>query len=276
MKIDAHQHFWKFDPARYPWISDRMTVLQQDYLPTDLKPLLEAHALDGSVAVQAEQSHAENAFLLELADRHPFIKGVVGWVDLTDPLLPDRLDRSATNPVFKGVRHPVQAEPPGFLLQREFVAGVQSLAAWNLSYDLLIYEHQLEEAYSFLKQIEGVRVVIDHIAKPKIAEGSFDHWAHRMTPIAALPHVVVKLSGLVTEADHQQWKHTDFDRYLDFCLEQFGPERLMFGSDWPVCLLAADYSQVHQLIQKAIGQLTGPEQAAILGETAVHFYQLEP
>lgn len=274
MRLDAHQHFWQFDPLRDTWITEEMAVIQRDFLPEDLQPLLEDKGIDGCVAVQADQSLAETDFLLSLAEKHSFVKAVVGWVDLKSDELSSVLERYVGHEPFKGVRHILQAEPDDFMTDPVFMAGVKKLADFGLTYDVLVHQGQLEETLQFIDQLPEMPLVIDHIAKPDIKNDSFDHWAKYMKAIAERKHVTVKVSGLVTEADWKNWKREDFTPYIDFCLEHFGPERLMYGSDWPVCLLAGSYSGIYDLLQSHISQLSDTEQGHIMGGTAAKFYSL--
>lgn len=275
MKIDAHQHFWQFDPVRDAWITDDMSVIQRDFLPEDLYPILEENDVDACVAVQADQSEKETEFLLGLAQSHPWIKGVVGWVDLLSPELENRLDFYKQNPAFKGVRHILQAEASGFMTQKAFVNGVSQLMTHDLTYDILTTESQLPEVVDFVKALPEMSLVIDHLSKPNIKEASFDQWKKNMERISQYEHVCVKLSGMVTEADWQNWDDSTLKPYVDACLEMFGPSRLMFGSDWPVCLLAGSYQQVYDSLKTCINELTPSEQQQILGGTATSFYKLD-
>lgn len=277
MRIDAHQHFWRYNPQDYPWIAPEMTSLQQDRLPDDLAPLLAAAGLDGAVAVQARQSLAETAWLLSLADRYDFIRGVVGWVDLRSSEVSDQLAQFASHPRFKGVRHVLQDEPDEtFMLRPDFVCGLRALADYHLSYDLLIYPQHLPIARQLIEQVPGQPFVIDHLAKPAIRSGDIEPWAAGIRRLAAFPNVFCKVSGMVTEADWRNWRPEHFTPYLDILFDAFGPERLMFGSDWPVCTLAASYQQVVDLLQSYTDQLSQEEQALVWGETAARFYRLEP
>lgn len=275
MKIDAHQHFWKYDPVRDAWITDEMSVIQRDFLPSDLSPLLKESGVEGCVAVQAGQSLIETDFLLDLAADSDIVKAVVGWVDLKSDNLTDVLDLYSDNPYFKGVRHILQAEPKGYMSSDDFVKGVSTLKSFDLSYDILSTESQLEEVLTLIQKLPEMRLVIDHISKPDIKGASFDHWAKYMKKIADHEHVSVKLSGLVTEADWGNWQANDFKQYIDFCLETFGSDRLMFGSDWPVCLLAGEYHQVYDLLKDALAPLSVSEQDLILGGVAKGFYKID-
>ncbi|UXP32629.1 amidohydrolase family protein [Reichenbachiella agarivorans] len=275
MRLDAHQHFWQFDPQRDAWITEEMSVIRRDFMPADLQPLLETRGIDGCVAVQADQSLTETDFLLGLAQQHDCIKAVVGWVDLRSDNLSTDLQRYVANPYFKGVRHILQAETAGYMTEDQFVQGVKKLKDHNLTYDILITESQLDEATQLIQLLPEMPLVIDHIAKPNIQQASFAEWAKQMEKISRFDHVAVKLSGMVTEAGWQSWDRDDFAPYLDFCMEHFGAKRLMYGSDWPVCLLAADYGQVHDLLADYIASLSVFEQDQIMGKTAADFYSIK-
>jgi L-fuconolactonase len=275
MRVDAHQHFWRYDPAEYGWIGEGMERLARDYLPTDLAPLLAAQEIDGSVAVQARQTLEETRWLLELAAKHPAILGVVGWVDLQSSDVGEQLREFAGNPRFVGVRHVVQDEPDvRFLLGEAFVRGLRQLHGFGLTYDLLLFPPQLPAAVELVAMMPEQPFVLDHLAKPQIKDGSLDPWQADIRALARHPHVSCKLSGLVTEAAWQGWKRADFTPYLEVALEAFGPRRLMMGSDWPVCLLAAEYPDVVGIVTDFIGRLSKSEQAMILGGTAGRFYRL--
>jgi L-fuconolactonase len=270
--IDSHQHFWLYNAARYGWIDDSMRPLQRDYLPEDLQPLLRAAGLEASIAVQARQDDEETAWLIELASGHPFIAGVVGWVDLRADDVEQRLERVGHAPCLVGLRHVVQAEPDGFLDGPAFRRGVAALGRYDLAYDILIYARQLPEAARFASAFPQQRFVLDHLGKPDIRSGEMDRWRRDLRALAALPHVWCKLSGLVTEADWQAWTPAQLRPYLDTALEAFGPARLMFGSDWPVCTVAATYTQVLALVRDAIAEYSADEQARMLGGTAEQVY----
>jgi len=275
IKIDAHQHFWQYNLQSLPWISDDMPVLQQDYLPPQLQEVMNQRGFDACVAVQAQQSEAESDFLLQLADQYDFIRGVVGWVDLRAYSVGSRLAHFAQHPKFKGVRHIVQDEPEEqFLLDPAFLRGIKMLSQLNLTYDILIYERQLPAALQFAAYLPEVRLVVDHLAKPKIAARELTPWQENIRSLAQYPNVYCKLSGMVTEADWQQWKADDFTAYLDVVLEAFGPERLMIGSDWPVCLLAASYEQVMEIVDRFLEQLSDAERQRVYGQNAIDFYNL--
>ena len=272
MIIDSHQHFWRYDPASYAWIDGSMDALQRDFLPDDLLPLIGASGIDGTIAVQARQDDDETAWLVELANEHTFIKGVVGWADLRATDVDRQLERLGHEPCVVGVRHVVQAEPDGFLDGSAFRRGIGALERFDLVYDILIYARQLPEATRFAAAFPNQRFVLDHLGKPDVRSGGLETWRRDLTALAALPHVWCKLSGLVTEADWSHWTPAQLRPYLDTALETFGPSRLMFGSDWPVCTVAASYAQVVELVREAIGEYSADEQRRIMGGTAEALY----
>jgi L-fuconolactonase len=274
MKIDAHQHFWRYEPVRDAWITPDMSVIRRDFLPADLQPLLDQHGFDGCVAVQADQSETETQFLLDLAAAYPFIRGVVGWTDLQAANLPERLDHWAMFPALKGFRHILQGEKPAFMLQPAFKRGIAELGRRGYTYDILVFPGHLPAVLALLKGFDNQRFVIDHLAKPYIRRGLIRQWTKDLRRVARHPNVCCKLSGMVTEADWADWKPGDFTPYLEAALEAFGPDRLLYGSDWPVCLLAADYTTQLRLVSDFIARLTPTEQARVMGANAMHFYQL--
>jgi L-fuconolactonase len=276
VKIDAHQHFWHYSPQEYGWIGPDMAVLKQDRLPGDLAPLPKEANLDGTVAIQARQTLVETQWLLDLADRFPFIEGVVGWADLCSTDLSGQLERFGTHPKFRGVRHVVQDEPDDrFMLREDFLRGIGALAEFGLTYDLLIFPRHLSVACQVVARFPDQPFVLDHIAKPVIRDGVLEPWATDIRRLAAFPNVWCKVSGLVTEVDWHRWHFADFRPYLDVVLEAFGSERLMFGSDWPVCTLASSYADVVGIVHDHIEALSSGEQAAVWGQTATRFYGLE-
>jgi L-fuconolactonase len=279
MRIDAHQHFWNFSAAEYPWVGQGMERLARDYLPDDLAPNLTAAGLGGSVAVQARQSLDETRWLLDLADRFEIVKGVVGWVDLQSDRVAEQLDEFADRPSLVGVRHVVQDEPdPRFVLGDAFVRGLRELAPRGLTYDLLLYPHQLPAASELAGMLPDQAFVLDHLAKPRVREGlsaAIEPWRADIRALAYHANVTCKLSGLVTEASWRGWQREDFTPYLETALDAFGPERLMIGSDWPVCLVAAEYADVARIATDFIAKLSATEQEAIRGGTATRFYGLD-
>lgn len=272
MTIDGHVHFWKYDRGRDGWITDAMEVLQRDFLPADLEPLARGHGIDGVIAVQASQSEAETDFLTDLAAAHPIIRGVVGWVDLLDPKVEERLERFADRPVIKGWRHIVQGEAEGFLLRPDFQAGVRTVGRRGYTYDLLICHHQLEEAAAFIDALGDQKLIVDHCAKPHIGSGGLDRWENWMRRIARHPGVWCKMSGLLTEARWGAWEEDDFRPYLDVVFEAFGPGRLVFGSDWPVVLLSGDYTRWKNLLDSYLEPLEAEVRQAVFGANAARFY----
>jgi len=276
MHIDSHQHFWRYNPQRDGWITDGMAVLKRDFLPEDLIPELQANHVQATVAVQADQSEKETMFLLELAGRFPQIKGVVGWVDLCSPELPGRLEYFSQFEKLCGFRHIVQSEPDDrYMLREDFVAGVAALQRFNFTYDILIYPKQLRAAVELVAKFPKQRFVLDHMAKPLIRTRTISPWQQQMAELATNPHVYCKMSGLVTEADWQSWREADIRPYLDVVFDAFGPDRLMFGSDWPVCLLAGRYERVKALVVNYIHELPAEHQEKILGLNAASFYGLK-
>ena len=271
-RLDSHQHFWRYSPEEYPWIP-RGSALERDWLPHDLAALQRPLGLEGSIAVQARQSVAESDWLLGLADADPRIRGVVGWVDLRSPDLGRDLARLARHPKFMGVRHVVQDEPEDdFILGASFVEGLRRLPEFDLTYDLLVFPRQLPATVRLVERFPGQAFVLDHIAKPFIKAGTIHPWRDHTQALAAFPTVVCKVSGMVTEADHGGWKPDDFKPYLDVVVEAFGPRRLMFGSDWPVCLLAGSYEAVEGLVRDHFRGWDAQDQAAFWGGTCASFY----
>jgi len=276
MHVDAHQHFWVYDPREYDWIDDSMAALRRDFLPHDLKPELERTGFHGSVAVQARQTIQETKWLLELAAAAPFILGVVGWVDLQSVGVRSQLQAFAENPKLVGVRHVVQSEPDDrFLLRPEFLRGISILEEFDLAYDILIYPKHLPVAAEFVRKFPRQRFVLDHIAKPPIQSGGLQPWTNGLRQLAAFPNVMCKLSGMVTEADWHHWKPEHLAPYLDLVFECFGPQRLMIGSDWPVCAVAAPYSRVMAVVQDYLADYSASDRAAVLGGNALRFWKLK-
>ena len=273
MTIDAHQHFWRYDPAEYPWIP-LGSPLHADRLPDDLAPLLAGCGIDGSVAVQARQTIEESRWLLALADQSPLIKGVVGWVDLRSRAVERDLAELAAHPRFRGVRHVAQDEPDDFLRGTAFQQGIARLADHGLTYDLLVYPRQLPAAIDLVRAFPGQPFVLDHLAKPPIRTAALSPWREQIRELAALPNVMCKVSGMVTEADPAAWQPADLRPYLDVVLAAFGPDRLMYGSDWPVCLLASEYARQYAATMDYFATLSAENRAGIEGGNAVRFYRL--
>jgi L-fuconolactonase len=276
MHIDAHQHFWKYNPAEYDWIDDSMVAIRRDFLPEDLEPELERDDFQGSIAVQVRQTLEETRWLLELANRSSKILGVVGWVDLRSPDVRSQLSEVTRNPKLVGIRHIVQSEPDDhFLLRQDFLLGITSLEEFDLAYDILIYTKHLPVAAEFVERFPKQRFVLDHLAKPAIKIQEVESWAAGIRRLAAFPNVSCKLSGLVTEADWQRWKPEDFTPYLDIAFEGFGTSRLMIGSDWPVCLVAGSYNRTIDVVKDYLKQHNAEIREAVLGENARRFWKLK-
>jgi L-fuconolactonase len=273
-RIDAHVHFWRYSRAAYGWIDDSLALLQRNFLPEDAAREMRAAAMDACVAVQARQTLEETHWLLALADAHPLVAGVVGWVDLRAPDLDAQLDALASRPKLVGIRHIVQAEPDDFLHGDAFRRGVRRLARHGLAYDILVYARQLPAAIQFAAALPEQRLVLDHLGKPDIRAGAFDGWRRDLERLAALPNVYAKLSGLVTEADWRHWTAGDLHRYINAALDSFGPDRLMIGSDWPVCTVAGGYRDVLDVVRTAVAGLSPAQQDAVLGGTAQRFWNL--
>ena len=276
MVIDSHQHFWHYDPARHAWITDEMSALRRDFLPGHYESECAANGVDASVVVQVDQTESETGFLLELAELFPRIAGVVGWVDLRSPHVEGRLRHFSQFKKLCGFRHIAQAEADDrFLVQPAFLDGIARLHAFNFTYDILVYPKQLPAAIELASRFPQQRFVLDHLAKPFIKAGTLEPWASHMKTLAQNPNVFCKLSGLVTEADWGNWKPDDFQAYLDVVFAAFGADRLMFGSDWPVCRLAASYAQVRQLIEGYVDAHAPQHKQKMFCDNAIRFYGLE-
>ncbi len=279
MIIDSHQHFWQVGRFEYPWMSPELGVLYRDYLPEMLEPILKEQGVAKTILVQASNSLAETDWLLSLADQHQFIAGVVGWVDLTDSGMLEDLEVFSANPKFKGVRHLVESEPMEDWLGRpEVIRGLQTLEKHEVSYDLLVHTRHLRYVKTVAEACPELRLVVDHVAKPPISSGEvaeWAKWADALREVAGYPNVSCKLSGLVTETNLTSWRVEDLRPFIEQALEFFGPGRMMFGSDWPVCLLAASYAQVLETFQLLLGELSDEERAMIFGGNAMKFYQLQ-
>ena len=274
-RIDAHQHFWRYEPVRQGWITPDMAAIRRDALPGELAAALKAQRMDGCVAVQAESTEQETEFLLSLAHEHDFIRGVVGWVDLMSSTADATLARFAADRRMRGVRQIAQAEADDFLARDDVARGVAKLAPFGLTYDILVYERQLPAAIALVDRLPGQPFVLDHLGKPLIRAGVLEPWAANLRELARRPNVHVKLSGLITEADWAHWTAADLRPYLDVAFEAFGIERLMFGSDWPVCLVAGDYARVMSVAADYVAALSAAEQGALFGGNAARFYGLD-
>ncbi|HXB92773.1 MAG TPA: amidohydrolase family protein [Puia sp.] len=276
LRIDAHQHFWKFDPVRDGWIGPDMSVIQRDFLPADLEPILRDAGIDGCMVVQSDSSEEENEFQLGFTGRYDFIKGVVGWVDLQDPGVEERLEYYQRFPKMKGFRHVLQSEKDrALMLSHNFKRGIGLLQKWGYVYDILIYPDQLGYTRDFVAAFPNQAFVLDHIAKPHIKDRYItDEWKAAIHAVGAHPNTACKISGMVTEADWQHWKPEHFRVYIDTVVEAFGMERVLFGSDWPVCLVAASYQGVLGIVKEYFSTFSTDEQDAFFGGNAIKFYNL--
>lgn len=274
MIIDAHQHFWNYDPVRHDWIGEDMKVIRRDFQPEDIQKVLEKNGVSACVAVQADQSEAETEMLLNFSEQYGFIAGVVGWVDLRQDGLEDRLAYYSTFPQLKGFRHVLQNEDPSFMLNPDFLRGIDQLREFDFTYDILIYPHQLDAAIEMVSHFPEQRFVVDHLAKPLIKKKEIREWKEKMKDLSRHPHLYCKISGMVTEADWESWKTDDLLPYLEAVTEIFGPERLMFGSDWPVCLLASTYDKWLGLVKNYFSSFSLTDQQKVFGGNANTFYRL--
>jgi len=275
MVIDSHQHFWQVGRFDYPWMNSSLGVLYQDYLPEQLEPILHANGISKTVLVQASNSVEESRWLLNLADEYPFIAGVVGWVDLGSDDVDRQLDELVSHPKFKGVRHLVESEPADdWLVQPQVLRGLKRLSTYGVSYDLLVHTRHLKHIQKVVDACPGLKLVIDHMGKPPIASGEIETWRQELRQVAANEQINCKLSGLVTEANWTSWTKSDLRPYVDCALELFGSSRLLFGSDHPVCLLAASYKLVLASFRELLNELSGAEQQKIFGSNAAEFYGL--
>jgi L-fuconolactonase len=275
MRIDAHQHFWKFDPLRDSWITNDMAVIRRDFLPGDLQPLLQQNGFDGCVAVQADQSEEETRFLVDLAKENAFIKGVVGWVDLQAENSTERLEYFKRHEVVKGFRHILQGEKErDLMLHARFKKGIALLEQFNFTYDILIFPDQLKFARQLVSSFPNQKFIIDHLAKPYIKTKKIEEWKRDILQMTQYENVYCKISGLLTEADWQNWKKEDFIPYLDVAVEAFGSNRMVFGSDWPVSLLAGSYKKVVNVVADYFASFSKAEQDQFFGKNAIQFYNL--
>jgi L-fuconolactonase len=273
--IDAHQHFWKFDPVRDSWITDEMWVIQKDFFPNDLKPVLQQNGFDDCIAVQASQSEEETEFLISLANQYDFIKGIVGWVDLQANDIEERLEKYKSIPVVKGFRHVLQGEPQrDLMLKPEFKRGIAALQKQAFTYDILIFPDQVKFSDELAASFPEQKFVIDHIAKPYIKRKEIVEWKKDMEKIAMHENVYCKISGIVTETDWKGWKKEDFKPYLDVVVNAFGTNRILFGSDWPVCLVAASYNEMLAIVKEYFASFSKNEQEQFFGLNAIRFYNL--
>jgi L-fuconolactonase len=274
-RIDSHQHFWKFDPVRDTWIDDKMKIIQNDFLPQDLQPILKENGFDGSVVVQSDQSEAENHFHLHNAQQFSLIKGVVGWIDFQSKEVEERLEYYSQFEKMKGFRHVLQGEPRrDLMLEPSFSHGISLLRKHNFTYDILVFEDQLQYIPEFVGGFRDQLFVIDHIAKPNIKDGKIEEWRRMIKRVGQFENIFCKLSGMVTEADWKNWKNEDFQPYMDVVVEAFGIDRILFGSDWPVCLVAGPYKKIVGIVEDYFSSFSKEEQGKFFGLNAMHFYNL--
>lgn len=275
LRIDSHNHFWNYDPAHHAWISDDMEIIRQDFLPEDLEPILQEYGFQGCVAVQADQTETENHFLIEQALNNDFIKGVVGWVDFKAKNIEDRLAYYKQFKRVKGFRHILQGEADrAYMLNEDFKRGIAKLKDFGYTYDILIYTDQLAYTEAFVAAFPDQPFVIDHLAKPDIKNGEINQWMQGIKSIAQHKNVSCKLSGMVTEAHWQNHQYDEFVPYMDVVFEAFGADRVMYGSDWPVCRVAATYGNMLSIPEKYVARLSAGEQAKFWGGNAAAFYNL--
>ena len=275
LRIDSHQHFWNFDPEKFDWITEEMSLIKRDFLPGDLKPILQQNNFDGCITVQVEQTEEENNFLLKAAQDNEFIKGVVGWIDLQSENIEERLAYYTEFKKLKGFRHILQGEKKrDLMLSPDFKRGISLLSKYNFTYDVLIFPDQLMFAKELVNEFPEQKFVIDHLAKPYIKDGRIEEWKKDMEAIGSFENVYCKISGMVTEADWKNWKAKDFFPYLDVVVKSFGTNRIMYGSDWPVCLVAASYEQVLNIVREYFSSFSKNEQDLFFGGNAVKFYNI--
>lgn len=275
IRIDAHQHFWNYDHFEHGWMTDEMSAVKKNFLPRDFKPLLEQYNMNGTVLVQVSQSREETETLLKIAEDNYFVKGVVGWVDFLDNNIRKKLDNYKKYPKLKGFRHVLQTEEPDFMLQPDFLKGISALREFDFTYDILIYPKHLEKAVRLVKKFPKQRFVVDHIAKPNIKDNYLAEWETGIRLLASYPNVYCKISGMVTEADWKGWKQDDFTIYIDVIINAFGINRVMFGSDWPMCLVAASYHDVLKIVTDYFSFFSIEDQKLFFGENAINFYHLQ-
>ena len=273
--IDAHQHFWKYHPQNHAWINEDMKIIQKDFLPADLALVLSAQHVEGCISVQVDQTKQETAFQIECARHNPFIKGVVGWIDLLNPSIDRDIEAYKEHNIVKGFRHILQGAEKGFMLQPNFINGLKQLSKHHYTYDLLIYANQIQEAIELIKSAEDLPIVLDHIAKPSIKTKSIQDWEKDIKALAKYPNLYCKISGMATEADWTTWKPEDLKPYLEIVVEAFGVDRLLFGSDWPVCLVASSYERWLNTIKDYFKEFSSTEQEKIFALNCESFYTLE-
>ena len=274
-RIDSHQHFWNYNPSKHVWMNESMAVLKKDFSPEDLEPVLKSCDLNGCIAVQASESEEENEFLLGLSYQSSIIKGIVGWIDLQSENLAERLSYYKKLEKIKGFRHVIQDEPDiDFMLRPAFLNGIKTLKSFDYTYDILIFPQHLKNTYKLVKQNPEQRFVIDHIAKPEIRNNKIEDWKRDLSAIGAFSNAHCKISGMVTEAKWKEWKQDDFNIYMDTVVEIFGTDRIMYGSDWPVCTLSASYADMYKIVNDYFSSFSRQEQDNFFGLNAKRFYRL--
>ena len=275
MRIDAHQHFWNYDPIRHDWIDESMKVIRKNFLPTDLLIEMKKNGIDGSVAVQVDETEEENYFLLKLTEENEFIKGIVGWMDLKSQTAEEQMQHWKQYQKIIGFRCIMQGKPDELYLKNDlFISQVKKLASYEFTYDLLVYHDQLPSLIRFVEKLPDNRMILDHLGKPNIKNREIKTWRENIKILAQHPGIFCKLSGLVTEANHNNWSYDDLMPYLEIASEAFGIDRICFGSDWPVCLVAGGYSEVVGVIEKFSSQLNEQEKDKIFGSNTMKFYNL--
>ena len=275
MTIDAHHHFWNYSAEEYGWLDDSMSCIRRNFLPNDLDQEIRRTGVDGVVSVQARTTIDETRWLLDLAGQNPFVRAVVGWVPLREERLPDELESLCENPRLRALREVMQGQPKGALLDKRFNEGVARLKDFGLAYDILIFDNQLAEAQVFVDRHPEQVFVLDHLAKPRIRDSVREPWASGIREIARRQNVFCKVSGMVTEADVRAWNPDQLRPYFDIALEAFGPDRLMFGSDWPVCLPGVEYPRWLQIVRGWASELSAAEQSELFGGSAIRAYKLK-
>jgi len=275
MRIDAHQHFWNHDPIKHFWINDDIKVIKRDFSPGDLAPLLKESKFDGTIAVQADETMAETTFLLDLARKNDYIKAVVGWVDLRKEAVEEDLLMLKSQQKLAGFRCIMQGtEDEAYLKNSVFLKNVSRLTQFDFTYDLLVFHNQMESLVRFTDKLQDNRLILDHIGKPDIKNKQIKQWKEQLRILSSNPNIYCKLSGMLTEADHQRWTYDDIMPYMETAAEYFGVDRLCFGSDWPVCLLAGSFKQVHDVVDRFVEQLNTTEREKIFGTNTAAFYKI--
>jgi L-fuconolactonase len=273
--IDAHQHFWNYDAQKQGWINEEMRLIQKDFLPDELKVVMDTNNVESCISVQVDQTKEETLYQLECAKSNSFIKGIVGWIDLLDPVIEDTLSYYKQFKTIKGFRHILQAEENGFMLNPKFISNLNTLSKYDYSYDLLIYHNQLEEAIKLMEGLNEFPIILNHGAKPNIKQKDIADWSKQLKVLSIYKNVSCKISGLVTEANWSNWNEADIFPYLDVIVENFGIDRIMFGSDWPVCLVATSYEKWLNLLKKYFNQFSKNDQEKFFALNCERIYKLE-